>query len=113
MGIVVAMWWFGRAVRKGQQPPWMVPDGVMGADRAAAACRHCTSSISAAGQMGGRAMTSPTWRADLSATDDAATYGVVDEVARRVWLSGGRVLAVRRDGVPGRNSVAAILRNPL
>ena len=33
--------------------------------------------------------------------------------ARRVWLSGGRVLAVCRDGVPGRNSVAAILRYPL
>ena len=40
-------------------------------------------------------------------------YGVVDEIARRVWLSGGRVLAVRRDDVPGRNSVAAILRYPL
>ena len=41
------------------------------------------------------------------------TYGVVDEIARRVWLSGGRVLAVRRDDVPGRSSVAAILRYPL
>jgi hypothetical protein len=49
-------------------------------------------------------------RADLSASDDAAIYGVVDEIARRVWLSGGRVLASRRDDVPGRNSVAAILR---
>ena len=38
---------------------------------------------------------------------------VVDEIARRVWLSGGRVLAVRRDDVPGRSSVAAILRYPL
>jgi hypothetical protein len=49
----------------------------------------------------------------LSATDDAASYGVADEIARRVWLSGGRVLAVRRDDVPGTNSVAAILRYPL
>jgi hypothetical protein len=35
---------------------------------------------------------------------------VVDEIARRVWLSGGKVLAVRRDDIPGRNSVAAVLR---
>jgi len=42
--------------------------------------------------------------------DDAVNYGVVDEIARRVWLSGGRVLAVRRDDIPGQNSVAAILR---
>ena len=37
-------------------------------------------------------------------------YGVVDETARRTWLAGGRVLAVRRDDVPDRASVAAILR---
>ncbi len=34
----------------------------------------------------------------LSAADDAASYGVVDEIARRVWLSGGRVLAARLGG---------------
>jgi stalled ribosome rescue protein Dom34 len=39
-----------------------------------------------------------------------ARYGVVDEIARRTWLAGGRVLAVRRDDVPDRASVAAILR---
>ena len=43
-------------------------------------------------------------------THDAANYGVVDEIARRVWLNGGRVLAVRRDDIPGNASVAAILR---
>jgi Bacterial archaeo-eukaryotic release factor family 11 len=43
-------------------------------------------------------------------TDDAVNYGVVDEIARRVWLNGGRVLAVRRDDIPGKGSVAAILR---
>jgi hypothetical protein len=43
-------------------------------------------------------------------THDAANYGVVDEIARRVWLNGGRVLAVRRDDIPGDGSVAAILR---
>jgi hypothetical protein len=42
--------------------------------------------------------------------DGATSYGVVDEIARRTWLAGGRVLAVRRDDVPDRSSVAAILR---
>src|SRR5262249_60863048 len=42
--------------------------------------------------------------------DDAINYGVVDEIARRVWLNGGKVLAVRRDDIPGQGSVAAILR---
>ena len=46
----------------------------------------------------------------LDDADDAVNYGVVDEIARRVWLSGGRVLAVRRDDIPGKGSVAAILR---
>jgi hypothetical protein len=41
---------------------------------------------------------------------DAAGYGVVDEIARRVWLNGGRVLAVRRQDIPTGASVAAILR---
>jgi hypothetical protein len=42
--------------------------------------------------------------------DDAIAYGVVDEIARRTWLNGGRVLAVRREDVPGGGSAAAILR---
>lgn len=33
-----------------------------------------------------------------------------DEIASRVWLAGGRVLAVRREDVPGGGSIAAILR---
>ena len=44
---------------------------------------------------------------------DASGYGVVDDIARRVWLSGGRVLAVRRGDIPGGGSVAAILRYPI
>lgn len=44
---------------------------------------------------------------------DAVDYGVVDEVARRVWLTGGRVLAVRRGDIPGGGPVAAILRYPI
>jgi Bacterial archaeo-eukaryotic release factor family 11 len=42
--------------------------------------------------------------------NDAVNYGVVDEIARRVWLNGGKVLAVRRDDIPGNGAVAAILR---
>ena len=41
---------------------------------------------------------------------EAVSYGLVDEIARRVWLSGGRVLAVRREDIPGGGEVAAILR---
>jgi hypothetical protein len=46
-------------------------------------------------------------------TENAGNYGIVDEIARRVLLTGGRVLAVRRDDVPGEGSVAAILRYPV
>ncbi|MCS6780457.1 MAG: hypothetical protein NZ555_12245 [Geminicoccaceae bacterium] len=42
-----------------------------------------------------------------------ASYGVVDEIAGRVLLTGGRVLGVRRDDLPERASLAAILRYPL
>ena len=37
-------------------------------------------------------------------------YLHTDEIACRVWLTGGRVLAVRREDVPGGGLVAAILR---
>jgi hypothetical protein len=47
------------------------------------------------------------------AEDDAVSYGVVDEVARRVLLSGGRVLAVRGPDMPGGGPLAAILRYAL
>lgn len=43
-------------------------------------------------------------------SESAASYGVVDEIAGRVLLSGGRVLAVRRDEIPQGESLAAILR---
>jgi len=49
----------------------------------------------------------------LADEDDAASYGVVDEIARRVLLTGGRVLAVRRDDLPDPTPVAAILRHRL
>jgi hypothetical protein len=37
-------------------------------------------------------------------------HDVTDEIARRAWLSGSRVLAVRRRDIPGAGPVAAILR---
>jgi hypothetical protein len=42
--------------------------------------------------------------------DDATDYGVVEEVARRVWRTGGSVLAVRREDLPEGGPAAAILR---
>ncbi len=44
------------------------------------------------------------------APTSAASYGVIDEIARRVWLNSGRVLAVRQDDVPSDQGIAAILR---
>lgn len=51
----------------------------------------------------------------ISAGGDAepSVHGVTDEIARRVLLSSGRVLAVRGDDVPGSGAVAALLRYPL
>ena len=41
---------------------------------------------------------------------DRGGIGVVDEITRRAWLSGVRLLAVRRNDVPGGGDLAAILR---
>ena len=40
----------------------------------------------------------------------ADTYGIVDEIARRVLLSGGQVLSVRQADIPNGAPLAAILR---
>src|SRR6202020_1987167 len=48
-----------------------------------------------------------------SACDDAETYSVVDEVARRALSTGARVLGARRDELPDRAPPAAILRHQL
>ena len=50
---------------------------------------------------------------ELDDTDDAVNYGVGDEIARRVWRTGGTVLAVRREDVPAGGPAAAILRYAL
>lgn len=48
---------------------------------------------------------------EVADSDDASNYGVVDEVVRRVLLSGGNVFALRTEDLPNPNSqVAAILR---
>jgi Bacterial archaeo-eukaryotic release factor family 11 len=44
--------------------------------------------------------------------NDGVAYGVVDEIARRVTLNGGRVLALRRADIPDSASLAAVLRYP-
>ena len=41
------------------------------------------------------------------------SYGIVDEIADRVILSGGHVLAVRTADIPGNQPLAAILRYPV
>jgi hypothetical protein len=43
----------------------------------------------------------------------AGTYGVVDEIAVRTLRAGGRVISARRGDVPGKASLAAILRYPV
>ena len=48
--------------------------------------------------------------ADRASADN---YGVVDEIAGRVIMSGGRVLGVRKADIPGGKSLAAILRYPV
>jgi hypothetical protein len=49
----------------------------------------------------------------FAAVPSARTYGVVDEIAGRVIASGGTVLGVRRDAVPGGGVLAAVLRYPV
>ncbi|MCD7096887.1 hypothetical protein [Stenotrophomonas sp. MMGLT7] len=44
---------------------------------------------------------------------DARNYGVVDEIASRALRSGAKVFGARKDDIPGRESLAAILRSPV
>jgi hypothetical protein len=45
-----------------------------------------------------------------SASDDAENYSVVDEVARRALYTGARVMGARKDELPDRAPLTAILR---
>jgi hypothetical protein len=47
-----------------------------------------------------------------SSADDAKTYSVVDEVARRSLCTGARVLAARSEALPSQAPLVAILRYP-
>ncbi|MGK2878534.1 MAG: hypothetical protein ACSLFF_08165 [Solirubrobacterales bacterium] len=51
-----------------------------------------------------------TGQLQIDDTDTVSNYGIVDEIARRVIDSGGRVLAVRKEQVPAGADAAAILR---
>lgn len=46
-------------------------------------------------------------------TEGPHTYGVVDEIMGRALSSGARVLAVRKDDIPGGGALAATLRYPI
>ncbi len=50
---------------------------------------------------------------DGAGAEAPGDYGLIDEIARRVLLSDGHVLAVRGDEVPGDGAAAAILRYPV
>jgi ethanolamine utilization microcompartment shell protein EutL len=49
----------------------------------------------------------------FAAADDATSYGVVDEIVSRSLKSGARIVAARKDDVPGKGPLAAILRYPM
>jgi hypothetical protein len=49
----------------------------------------------------------------LAPADEPGHYGIIDEIARRILQTGGRVLAVRKDDIPDGAAIAAILRFPL
>ena len=49
----------------------------------------------------------------FAASASAETHGIVDQIAGRVLMTGGRVLALRRDEIPGGGELAAILRYAL
>ncbi len=44
---------------------------------------------------------------------DAANYGIVDEIAGRALRTGARVMAVRKEDIPGHHDLAAISRYPI
>ncbi len=49
----------------------------------------------------------------FAASPGRDSYGVVDEIAARALTTGARVMAVRKDDIPERAGLAAILRYPV
>jgi hypothetical protein len=49
----------------------------------------------------------------LAGSPGASSYGVVDEIARRVLLAGGQVRSVRQADIPEGKPLAAVLRFPI
>ncbi|HLS58820.1 MAG TPA: hypothetical protein VK022_04255 [Paracoccaceae bacterium] len=52
-------------------------------------------------------------RVSFAGAPGVDNYGIVDEIAVRALRTGARVVAARRDDIPGGGSLAAILRYPL
>lgn len=48
----------------------------------------------------------------FAAAASAETHGVIDQIVSRALLAGARVLALRRDEIPGGGELAAVLRYP-
>ncbi len=46
------------------------------------------------------------------AEDDAEAYGIADEITARAFATGAKVVALRRQDIPGGGDLAAILRYP-
>jgi hypothetical protein len=49
-------------------------------------------------------------RANRTTSDNAKTYNVVDEVAKRALCTGARVLGAKREELPGGAQLIAVLR---
>lgn len=49
----------------------------------------------------------------IADSEDASSYGIIDEIARRALNGGARVLGVRKPDLPAGDQLAAILRYPV
>ncbi|WP_298448771.1 hypothetical protein [uncultured Marinobacter sp.] len=54
-----------------------------------------------------------TGEVDFGSHEDATSYGIIDEIAGRALRSGAKVMAVRKDDIPGRHDLAVISRYPI
>ena len=54
-----------------------------------------------------------TGEVSFGAEGDAQNYSIIDEIAGRALRTGAKVMAVRKDDIPGHQQLAAILRYPI